>query len=47
MSYPFPGMNPWLEESRLWKNVHNTLITSIRDELTALLLPHYFVDSQN
>ncbi|MEM7536740.1 MAG: DUF4058 family protein [Chloroflexota bacterium] len=43
MSYPFPGMNPWLEESRLWKNVHNTLIVAIRDELVPLLRPHYFV----
>ena len=29
----FPGMDPWLEQPTLWPDVHNSLITSIRDEL--------------
>lgn len=44
MSYPFPGMNPWLEDSRIWRNVHVSLINSIRDILAPQLAPRYFVD---
>lgn len=33
---PFPGMNPFLEHS--WPDVHATLITYIRDELSPALL---------
>ena len=29
----FPGMNPWLEHPTLWPDVHNSLITAIRDTL--------------
>lgn len=44
MSYPFPGMNPWLEEARIWRNVHQSLITALRDILAPQLEPRYFVD---
>jgi hypothetical protein len=44
MSYPFPGMNPWLENPQLWRGVHQRLITAIGDELAARLEPRYFVD---
>lgn len=37
-------MDPWLEQSGIWKNLHTSLITGLRDHLTALLAPHYFVD---
>ncbi len=30
----FPGMDPWLEHPDLWPDVHNSLITAIRDELS-------------
>ncbi|MEM7134719.1 MAG: DUF4058 family protein [Chloroflexota bacterium] len=43
MPYPFPGMNPWLENRRLWKDVHARLITSIGDSLASALEPRYFV----
>ena len=43
MAYPFPGMNPWLETSRLWRDVHTSLITAIRDILAPQLEPRYFV----
>ena len=43
MRPPFPGMDPWLEDPTLWPDVHNSLITSIRDVLAPQLRPRYFV----
>ncbi len=43
MTYPFPGMNPWLEDPDLWRDVRHSLITAIRDELSPQLAPRYFV----
>ena len=43
MPSPFPGMNPWLENPALWRDVHHSLISALRDELAARLRPHYFV----
>lgn len=43
MSYPFPGMNPWLENPALWKGVHQRLITALADLLAPQLEPRYFV----
>jgi hypothetical protein len=39
----FPGMDPWLESSFLWPDLHSGLINSIRDDLAPRLRPHYFV----
>jgi Protein of unknown function (DUF4058) len=39
----FPGMDPWLEHPDLWPDVHNSLITAIRDELMPKVLPRYVV----
>jgi hypothetical protein len=36
-------MDPWLEDTDLWPDVHNSLIVSIRDALTPLVIPRYFV----
>jgi hypothetical protein len=36
-------MDPWLERSDLWHDVHNSLITAIRDQLAPLVRPRYFV----
>ena len=44
MSYPFPGMNPWLEDARIWRNVHQSVVTALRDVLAPQLEPRYFVD---
>ena len=44
MPHPFPGMNPWLENPRFWRNVHVSLLTAIRDNLAPQLAPRYFVD---
>ncbi len=38
---PFPGMDPYLENSALWPNVHGRLIVAIADALSPLLLPKY------
>lgn len=43
MSYPFPGMNPWLEDVRLWRDVHTRLISALSDVLAPVLEPRYFV----
>jgi len=43
MTYPFPGMNPWLENPLLWRDFHHRLITSLADSLAALLRPRYYV----
>ena len=43
MPHPFPGMNPWLEDARLWRDVHQSLITALRDVLAPQLEPLYFV----
>jgi len=44
MAHPFPGMNPWLENPAIWRNVHYSLIAALRDELAPVLRPRYFVD---
>ena len=43
MPTPFPGMDPYLEHRSLWPNVHNSLITALRDDLALRLRPRYFV----
>ena len=40
MPSPFPGMDPYLE-GYLWPDVHHTLATQIRDQLTPQLRPRY------
>ncbi|MBI4673917.1 MAG: DUF4058 family protein [Chloroflexi bacterium] len=44
MTYPFPGMNPWLENPLIWHSVHQRLIVALADELGPRLRPRYFVD---
>jgi hypothetical protein len=41
MRSPFPGMDPWLEHPDLWPDVHDSLITSIRDTLMPRITPRY------
>jgi hypothetical protein len=43
MPSPFPGMNPWLENPRIWPNFYNSLITYARDELNNGVGDNYFV----
>jgi hypothetical protein len=41
MPSPFPGMDPCLEDPTLWPDVHQSLITYIRDALQPKVRPRY------
>ena len=41
MSGPFPGMDPWLENARIWQGVHNTFITYTAEALQPLIRPRF------
>ncbi|MBD2777889.1 DUF4058 family protein [Iningainema sp. BLCCT55] len=43
MPYPFPGMNPYLENPKFWFEVHHLLIGIIAESLNSQLLPKYRV----
>ena len=43
MQSPFPGMDPYLEEPRLWPDVHHGLISEMQALLNRRLRPHYHV----
>lgn len=43
MPHPFPGMDPYLEHTGLWPDVHNSLIAGMRDYLASRLRPRYIV----
>ncbi len=46
MTYLFPGMDPFLEHRALWTDVHNSLITSLRDFLSPRVRPRYYVANE-
>ena len=41
MPSPFPGMDPYLENPATWSDLHQSLITYIRDALQPELRPNY------
>ncbi|WP_293341510.1 DUF4058 family protein [Microcoleus sp. CAWBG58] len=43
MPNPFPGMNPYLENSDFWPEVHHLLIGMIQESLVPQLVPKYRV----
>ncbi|MBI3462869.1 MAG: DUF4058 family protein [Planctomycetes bacterium] len=43
MKSPFPGMDPYIEASRLWGDFHSDLIIKIKDELAPRLTDRYVV----
>lgn len=43
MPSPFPGMDPYLEQSGIWNQVHATLIVDIQRFLARRLRPRYVV----
>lgn len=43
MSYLFPGMNPYLENPQLWREVHSRLIVALADSIEANLSLNYRV----
>ncbi len=44
MINPFPGMNPYLEDPKLWPGVHHTFIAVLRAELNNRLPQNYVAD---
>ena len=44
MLSPFPGMDPYLEEPRLWPGVHLYMIGALAELLNKRLRPNYVVD---
>jgi hypothetical protein len=43
MPSPFPGMNPYLEQSDLWQDFHDTFIPAIRDAISPQVSPQFVV----
>ena len=43
MPTPFPGMDPYLEQSGIWNQIHTDLIVYIRTHLASVLRPRYVV----
>ena len=41
---PFPGMDPYLEAPTIWPDVHTTLMSIVREQLTPLLAPKYLAE---
>src|SRR5436853_1648996 len=41
MSMIFPGMDPYLEDARIWPGVHTPFIVYVRDQLQPMLRPRY------
>jgi hypothetical protein len=43
MPTPFPGMDPYLEQAGLWREIHTRLIVAIADALGPMVQPTYRV----
>jgi hypothetical protein len=46
MAYPFPGMNPYLEQRSFWPDVHLNLISRTQRALARTLPDHYYVAAE-
>ena len=44
MHSPFPGMDPYLEAPSIWPDVHTSLMSIFREQLTPLLAPKYLAE---
>lgn len=44
MASPFPGMDPYLEQSAFWSSFHTRLIVAIADALATDLRPKYYIE---
>ena len=44
MHSPFPGMDPYLEAPSIWPDVHTSLMSIFREQLTPLLAPKYVAE---
>jgi hypothetical protein len=47
MASPFPGMDPFLEDPRLWESFHNRFIGVLDELLSAHVRPHFYVEEQS
>jgi hypothetical protein len=47
MPSPFPGMDPWLEDEELFPDLHDSLITYLREALNAALPAGYIARMKN
>lgn len=43
MPSPFPGMNPYLEQDRVWHDFHERFCPRVAEVLTSQVRPHYVV----
>lgn len=46
MPGPFPGMDPYLEDSNIWPDLHHGLLWAIRGALAPLLPSHYYIRAE-
>ncbi|MBI5348086.1 MAG: DUF4058 family protein, partial [Chloroflexi bacterium] len=44
MPSPFPGMNPYFEDSDLWPSVHHSLADALIGQLNPRIGPKYYAD---
>src|SRR5258708_3788524 len=44
MPSPFPGMDPYLEDARLWPGIHNRIIYCLSSELNRALPRNYIAN---
>jgi len=44
MASPFPGMDPYLEDNRIWPGFHHSLADEIKAQLNARIGPKYYAD---
>ncbi len=44
MPSPFPGMDPYLEQSAFWSSFHYRLIVAIADAVAPQILPKYYIE---
>ena len=43
MPSPFPGMNPYFEQSTIWQDFHNEFVGALRRLIAPQVVPDYFV----
>jgi hypothetical protein len=43
MPSPFPGMNPYLEQSDTWEDFHHSFVTYLQEALSAKVGPNHYV----
>ena len=44
MASPFPGMDPYLEQSAFWSPFHNRLMVGLANRLSPILRPQYYIE---